>query len=229
MNYKLLVADDEKDIIRLLKLYLEKDNIEIVEVFDGLQAYELFEKESFNLMLIDIMMPELNGFELIKKVREKSNIPIVVISACLESSDRIFGLELGADDYITKPFDALEVVARVKAILRRFYELGASSDQPQSRIYVRNLVLDLVTCTLIKDGKEIDLSATEYKVIKKMMESPGRVFTRDQIYEIGWDERVVEDNAIRVMISKLREKIGPDNIKTIRGLGYRLEKSNAES
>ncbi|MDH6365329.1 DNA-binding response OmpR family regulator [Enterococcus sp. PF1-24] len=224
MKYKLLVADDEKDIIRLLKLYLEKDDIQITEASNGLTAWELLNQENFDLLLIDIMMPEINGFELIKKVRAKSNVPIMVISACIDSSDRIFGLELGADDYITKPFDALEVVARVKATLRRFHQLGASPKQEPQNIQVGQLILNVTTCQLIKDSEIIDLSATEFRVFKEMMEAPGRVFTKDHLYEIGWVDKAVDDNAIRVMISKLREKVGPEHIKTIRGLGYRLEK-----
>lgn len=226
MGYQILAVDDEKEIIKLLKLYLERDELTLYEAYDGKAALAVLEEQSIDLLIVDILMPEIGGFELIKRVRKDSNIPIIVISACVESSDRIFGLELGADDYIVKPFDPLEVVARVKALLRRYNTLGASTEASAAQIAVGDLKLDIHSCTVqTKKEKEIELSAVEFRVLKLLMENPGRVFTREQIYEHGWKDEIVSDNSIRVMMSKLREKIGQEKIKTIRGLGYRLERS----
>ncbi|MGC6767416.1 response regulator transcription factor [Enterococcus sp. LJL51] len=220
----ILIADDEKEIIDLLKLYLERDGTVIFEAANGKQSLEVLEKEAIDLIILDIMMPELNGFEVTKKIREQSSIPIMIISAKIDTTDKIFGLELGADDYITKPFDPLEVTARVRAALRRNYELNQQQRQPE-QIVVRELTLDMGQCLLIRQGEEIPLTSVEFKVLFLLMNSPGQVFTKEQIFEAGWeDSYVVDDNTIRVCISKLRNKVGEHNIKTIRGLGYRLEK-----
>ncbi|MBP1046237.1 response regulator transcription factor [Enterococcus sp. BWM-S5] len=230
MGYQILAVDDEKEIIKLLKLYLERDELTLYEAYNGKEALAVLEEKQIDLLIVDIMMPEISGFELIKRVRKNSNIPIMVISACVESSDRIFGLELGADDYIVKPFDPLEVVARAKALLRRFNTLGSNKETALSQILVGELKLDTYACTVQNDGGEIiELSAVEFRVLKLLMENPGRVFTREQIFEHGWKDEIVSDNSIRVMMSKLREKIGAEKIKTIRGLGYRLEKSHEGS
>lgn len=230
MGYQILAVDDEKEIIKLLKLYLERDELTLYEAYNGKEALAVLEEKQIDLLIVDIMMPEISGFELIKRVRKNSNIPIMVISACVESSDRIFGLELGADDYIVKPFDPLEVVARAKALLRRFNTLGSNKETALSQILVGELKLDTYACTVQNDGgKIIELSAVEFRVLKLLMENPGRVFTREQIFEHGWKDEIVSDNSIRVMMSKLREKIGAEKIKTIRGLGYRLEKSHEGS
>lgn len=220
----ILLADDEPEIIDLLKLYLERDGIVVHTAADGEAATQILQEQTIDLALLDIMMPKKNGFELIKMIRETSNIPIMVISAKVDTTDKIFGLELGADDYITKPFDPLEVAARVRANLRRTYELNPASET-KNLLTVRNLVLDLNQCILIRDEDEIPLTSVEYKVLFLLMNSPGRVFTKEQIFEAGWsDTYLVDDNTIRVCISKLRSKVGDDNIRTIRGLGYRLEK-----
>ena len=223
--YKILIADDEKDIIKLLRLYLEKDDIKIYEAYDGMTAMNLLNEYEIDLAIVDIMMPKMNGFELIKKIRRTNNIPIMILSAKVEIADKIFGLELGADDYITKPFDPMEVTARVKANLRRFYSLNQIKKDHTSEIKVRDLILDTNQCILFKGETQIDLTCVEYRLLKLFMESPGRVFTKEQLFECGWgEEYVVDDNTIRVCISKLRNKVGEEEIKTIRGLGYRLEK-----
>ena len=227
--YNILIADDEKDIIKLLRFYLEKDDVTIYEAYDGAMAYQILKNNDIDLALVDIMMPYMNGFELIKKIRQESDISIIIISAKVETTDKIFGLDLGADDYITKPFDPLEVAARVRARLRRKNLTGfgkaESRAQENGVISVRNLSLNLVECMLYKDGDAITLTSVEYKVLKLFIENPGRVFTKEQIYETGWGEHfAVDDNTIRVSISKLRDKVGASNITTIRGLGYRLEK-----
>lgn len=222
--YNILITDDEKDIIKLLRLYLEKDDVTIYEASDGAMAYQLLKKTKIDLALVDIMMPTMNGFELIKKIRQEMDVPILIISAKVDTTDKIFGLDLGADDYITKPFDPLEVAARVRARLRR-YDINTLRKQETCVITVRNLSLNLDECLLYKDAEAILLTSVEYKILKLFMENPGRVFTKEQIYETGWNEQfAVDDNTIRVSISKLRDKVGADNIATIRGLGYRLEK-----
>ncbi len=219
---RVLIADDEREIIRLLRLYLEKDSIEIVEANDGEEALRLLRTETFDLALIDIMMPKINGFELIAKVRSTSGIPILILSARVQVPDKVFGLELGADDYITKPFDALEVAARVKAALRR--GSGGYGDK-NAVLRVGDLALDTNACVAYVSQVRTDLTSVEYKVLRLLMESPGRVFTKEQIFAAGWGHEAVDDNTIRVSISRLRDKIGDANIKTIRGLGYRLEKT----
>lgn len=225
----ILIADDEKDIIKLLRLYIESAEVTVYEAYDGEMAYQLLKNVKIDLALVDIMMPYMNGFELIKKIRQELDIPMIIISAKVESTDKIFGLDLGADDYITKPFDPLELAARVRAALRRKVRRGFDTidlgAQENSIISVRNLSLNLDECMLYKGEETITLTSVEFKIVKLFMENPGRVFTKEQIYEAGWGELfAVEDNTIRVSISKLRDKIGAENITTIRGLGYRLEK-----
>jgi len=178
------------------------------------------------------MMPKINGFELVKLLRKTHNIPVIILSAKGEASDKILGLGLGADDYITKPFDPLEVVARVDANIRRFYKLGAGEVQSKEDIIVRDLRLDTKQCVLykiIKGHSEqlIELTTIEFKILQLFMKSPGRVFTKKQIYEAAWeDSYMIDDNNIMVYISKLRNKLGENEatpyIKTIRGLGYKF-------
>lgn len=226
MSYTVLIADDEKEIRELLSLYLEKDGYVIRQAENGKEAFDIISSHYIDLAMIDIMMPQLNGYQLMKKIRETSKIPIMIISAKMDDNDKILGLGLGADDYITKPFNPLEVTARVNANLRRFYNFNHTA--VSKVIQVRNLSLDMEQCVLYKDDKQIQLTSTEFKIIKLFMESPGRVFTKQQIFEIGWGENhIVDDNTIMVCISKMRAKIEDENtvyIKTIRGLGYRLEK-----
>lgn len=226
----ILIADDEKDIIKLLRLYLEKDGIQIYEAYDGEMAYKIMQNYVIDLALLDVMMPKMNGFELTKKIRKEYDVPIMILSAKVDISDKILGLDLGADDYIAKPFEPLEVAARVRARLRRNKAIKdsalecsmASEDEVRT---IRNMRLNLNECILYKDDLAIELTAVEFKVLSLFMAHPGRVYTKEQIYEAGWGETfAIEDNTIRVAISKLRDKLGEDEIKTIRGLGYRLEK-----
>jgi len=218
----ILIADDEKEIVRLLKIYLEAEHFNIVEAYDGAAAYDILQRESIDLAIVDIMMPKIDGYELIKRIRAGRYIPILVISAKIQLSDRILGIDLGADDYIVKPFEPLEVAAKVKAHLRR---MGVQQPVQENILTVGELTLDRDRCLLIKGGEQIDLTKAEFKVLELFMEQPGRVFTKEQIYERAWySEGGVDDNTIRVIISRLRDKTGAEYIKTIRGLGYRLEK-----
>lgn len=219
----ILIADDEKEIIKLLCLYLENEDTNIYEAYDGEMAWMMLQNYCIDLALVDIMMPKMSGYELIKKVSVKINIPIMVISAKGELSDRILGLDLGADDYITKPFEPLEVAAKVKARLRRMH---ADIKTKQNDSYtIRDLTLNVNECTIEKNGTIITLTKVEFLIMQLFISHPGRVYTKEQIYNAAWGEAyAVDDNTIRVAISKLRDKIGTDYIRTIRGLGYRLEK-----
>ena len=226
MTYTILHVDDEKEIIKLLKMYLKSEEITLLEAYDGQEALDIFEKHTIDLLIVDVMMPKVDGFELIRTIRKQSNIPILVISARVAASDRIFGLEIGADDYLTKPFDPHEAIARVKALLRRYHGLGVSAKEPDTRLTVGDLELDVHTCVASVAGQSIELTAVEFRVLKLLMEQPGRVFTKEQIYEHGWQDSLTGYNNVRVMMSKLREKSGNERIRTIRGLGYRLELTN---
>lgn len=227
MNYKILIADDEPEIRNLLRLYLENEQYEIVEAADGAQALEMLRTQKPDLCILDIMMPKADGYHVLQELRKESNIPVMILSAKDADSEKILGLDLGADDYLAKPFNPLEAVARVKSNLRRFYTLGTQSTE-KSEITVRDLTLDPEACTLKKSDKVIELTSVEYRIMELFMQHPGKVFTKQQIYEQGWgDTYIVADNNIMVCISKLRAKLDEDPsayIKTIRGLGYRLEK-----
>lgn len=232
-RYTILVADDEKEIVDLLRLYFENSGFEVIEAFDGVQALKIIREigSSIDIAIIDIMMPAMDGYTLTKKIREKHNIPIIILSARNDDSGKIHGLELGADDYITKPFNPLEIVARVQAQLRRFYKLNTSVEQKKNCITVGELLLDKSSCTLYNKDRHIPLTAIEFKILCMLMEHPGRVFTKSQMYEHIWEGGFYEsdNNTIMVHISKLRDKIEhdprePQYLKTIRGLGYRFEK-----
>lgn len=233
MSYRILVAEDDESIVELLKLYLENEGYEVYAASDGLKALELLEKHRIDLAVLDIMMPKLNGYEVTKRIRNISNIPILILSAKNLDSDKIIGLDLGADDYLTKPFNPLEIIARVKAALRRYYQLNDSTGNEniaKTKFKVGELELDTEKLELTKGGKEISLTPTEYKIIALLMKAPGRVYTKAQIYEtISGEYFESDDNTMMVHISKLREKIEkdskcPEYIKTIRGLGYKIEK-----
>ena len=227
MAYKILVADDEKDIRSVLALYLEDAGYEVVEAADGAEALRVLQTQDIDLCLLDIMMPELDGYQVLKCVRETDDVPIIVVSAKGQDAEKILGLNLGADDYLVKPFNPLEAVARVNTNIRR--AKGALPQKTRTAaIKVRDLELDRESCTLTCAGQPIALTSAEYRIMSMLMEHPGRVFTKQQIYECGWDEDyVAAENSVMVCISKLRSKLGDDPqayIKTIRGLGYRLEK-----
>ena len=229
MAYNILHVDDEKEIIKLLKMYLKSEEINHFEAYNGREALTILDEKEIDLLIVDIMMPEIDGFQLIRQVRKTKNLPILVISARITASDRIFGLEIGADDYLTKPFDPNEAIARIKALLRRYHQLGLSATAKNESLQVGQLRLDVPACTAYVEGCPISLTAVEFRVLKLLMEQPGRVFTKEQIYEYGWQDPLAGDNNVRVMMSKLRDKIGNQRIKTIRGLGYRLEVAHGET
>jgi len=232
----ILIVDDQPEITELLSLYLKKEGFHIIEAHDGMDAFQLIAKEQIDLMLVDIMMPIIDGYQLIKKVRETIQIPIIIISAKQEDQDKIEGLSLGADDFIQKPFNPLEVVARVQALLRRSYNYSLEAktqleDHELRKKVVGNLTLDENSFSIIKQEMVIQLTKIEYRILEMLMDYPGRVFTKQQIFERAWNDYYIggeEDNTINVHISKLREKIEenpkkPTYIKTVRGLGYKFE------
>lgn len=227
MSYRILIADDEAQIRDVLRLYLEKDGYEISEAADGVEAMRLLRESEFDLVILDIMMPGLDGYRVLRNIREESNIPVIMLSAKGADSDKILGLDLGADDYIVKPFAPLEAVARVNSNLRRFYALGAGNRAKTGKeLKVSDLCLDLEACLLHRGKETIELTSVEFKIMRLLMENPGKVFTKQQLFEQGWgDAYLASDNNIMVCISKLRAKLdqdGKEYIKTIRGLGYRL-------
>ncbi len=232
MQYTILIAEDDDDIVKLLKLYLESSGYKVLAVDNGVSAFDFILKEQIDLAVVDIMMPRMDGYELIKKIREIKNIPILILSARNQDTDKILGLNLGADDYMTKPFSPLEIIARVKANLRRFYNLnnGVSNSHKNSEIVIGELTLNTEKLTLEKNGVEIVITPNEYKIIALLMKAPGRVYTKSQICEAMNGELYDNyENVITVHISHLREKIESDSknpryIKNIRGLGYKIEK-----
>ncbi|GED17984.1 response regulator transcription factor [Aneurinibacillus migulanus] len=230
MRKTILLVDDESDIIDLLKLFLEKD-FDLLEAHDGQAAVELFTRHSVDLAVIDIMMPHLDGFQLLQWIRKQSKLPVIVLSAKNQETDKIAGLGLGADDFITKPFSPLEVVARIQAQLRRTYEFNDPAAEP-TEIRLGDLTLDHEACILYKRGEPIALSAIEYKLLKLFMSKPGRIYTKKQIFENVWsDPYIADDNTIMVQISRLRDKIEDSPresfyLKTVRGLGYRFAKKD---
>lgn len=228
MSYKVLIADDEAEIRNLLRLYLENESFTVIETGDGLKTLEAVRTNSPDILLLDIMMPGIDGLHVMQQLRKETNIPIMIISAKTADAERILGLNLGADDYITKPFNPLEVAARVKSALRRYYDLGSNTvKEAEEVLNCGDLTLDIGSCSLTINGAPIELTSVEFKMMEMLMRSPGKVFTKQQIYEYAWgDEFIIADNNIMVAISKLRTKLDEDPsryIKTLRGLGYRLE------
>lgn len=232
MQYTILIAEDDKDIVKLLRLYLESSGYKVLTVDNGVAALELVLKENIDLAVVDIMMPRMDGYELTQKIREVKNIPILILSAKNQEKDKILGLNLGADDYMTKPFSPLEIIARVQANLRRFYNLNneGKNTQKKSQLIIGELILDTEKLILTKNEEEIIITPNEYKILALLMKSPGRVYTKSQICEAMNGELYENyENVISVHISHLRDKIEEDSknpiyIKNVRGLGYKIEK-----
>lgn len=233
MKYTILVVEDDEDISNVLKLYLESSSYKVFIADNGANAFEITCREKIDMFLIDIMIPKIDGYELIKKIREINNMPIMILSAKNQDEDKILGLNIGADDYMTKPFNPLEVVARVQANIRRFYKLNITNDsliQDNKKITIGELVLDTEQLTLYKNGKEIIITPNEYRILALLMKSPGRVYTKSQICEaINGEFYTNYEKTITVHISHIREKLeedarNPQYIKNIRGVGYKFEK-----
>lgn len=230
MKHKILIAEDDGDIVELLRLYIEGADYEVLSADNGEDALRIMQNEKISLIVMDIMMPRMNGYELTKRVRQFSNVPIIILSAKSADNDRILGLNIGADAYITKPFNPMEIVAQINASMRRFYQLGGNEEKQEKRyLEVGELRVDLENFVLTKNGDIVNLTSTEMKVLIKLMKSPGRVYTKAQLYEcINGAFFESDDNTMMVHISNLREKIeddpkNPKYIKTVRGLGYKID------
>ena len=226
-----LVCDDEKDIVSALKIYLESEGYAVECAYDGAQALSLLESRNISLVLMDIMMPVMDGISAMVKIRERSNVPVILLTAKGEDTDKILGLNVGADDYITKPFNPLEVLARVRSQLRRYTMLGAAQIK-QSCLTVGGISMDDSSKTVTVDGEPAALTPTEYDILKLLMENPGQVFHPRDIYKRVWkDEPYGAESTVAVHIRHLREKLEinpaePRYIKAVWGQGYKMERVN---
>ena len=224
----ILICDDERDIVNALKIYLSDPGYTIFEAYNGLEAVETVEREEIHLILMDIMMPQMDGITAMAKIRARSNIPVILLTAKSEDTDKILGLNVGADDYITKPFNPLEVSARVRSQLRRYLHLGGGA--AQTSITIGGIELDDSAKSVTVDGAPVSLTRTEYEILHLLMKSPGRVFSPKEIYQLVWKERPYgTDNTVAVHIRHLREKIEidpaqPRYIRVVFGQGYLMEK-----
>ena len=233
MNKKkntILVCDDDREIVDAIEIYLSQEGYRIVKAYDGVQAVEMLEQEDVQLLLIDIMMPKLDGLRATLKIREKSSIPIIILSAKSEDADKILGLNIGADDYVTKPFNPLELVARVKSQLRRYTKLGNAMDENQKIYQTGGLVMNDDLKEVTVDGEQVKLTPIEYNILLLLVKNQGKVFSINQIYESIWNEDAIgADNTVAVHIRHIREKIEinakePRYLKVVWGIGYKVEK-----
>lgn len=226
---KILIAEDERDIRELIEIHLMKDGYDVLTAKDGIEALEVFNSETIDLAVLDVNMPRLNGFKLLNKIRKDSKIPVILLTARGSDEDKILGLGLGADDYLTKPVSMVELVARIKAHFRRNYEYLEEKREEKKVLESGDLLIDLEQFAAFKKGELLDLNAKEIKLLIHFMKNMGKVFTKKQIYEEVWDDYYYGDNnTIMVYISRLRSKIEDKKdetkyIKTIRGIGYRFE------
>ena len=228
---KILVCDDDKEIVEAIEIYLTQDGHQVLEAYDGIEAVEILKKESVDLLIMDIMMPRMDGIRATLKIREKHNIPIIILSAKSEDADKILGLNIGADDYITKPFNPLELVSRVKSHLRRYMQLGSTTIKESEAIYtVGGLAINDDLKEVTVDGEQVKLTPIEYNILLLLVKHQGKVFSIDQIYENIWNENAVGvDNTVAVHIRHIREKIEinpkePRYLKVVWGVGYKIEK-----
>ncbi len=228
--YNILICDDEKDIVNALKIYLNDANYHIFEAFNGKEALEVVGANDIHLVLLDIMMPELDGIQTMVKIRETSNVPIILLTAKSEDADKVLGLTVGADDYITKPFNPIEVSARVKSQLRRYMQLGGGSVK-QDVLKIGGIELDDKEKTVTLDGETVALTPTEYDILKLLMQNPGQVFSPREIYQKIWNDLPYgSENTVAVHIRHLREKLEinpaePRYLKVVWGQGYKCEKN----
>ena len=226
----ILVVDDDRDIVATLKIQLEREDFKVFCAYDGEEALDVLMRETIHLILIDVMMPRLDGFSAIMRIREKKNLPILVMSAKSEDTDKILGLSIGADDYITKPFNSKEVIARVKSQLRRYMKLGGVYEK-EDEVKLGRLCYNFTAHILTVDDEPIKLTSTENKIMELMMRHPGRIFSADEIYSLVWGEPVAlnGENTVMVHIRRIREKIEinpsePEYLKVVWGIGYKIEK-----
>lgn len=228
--YHILVCDDDRDIVSALKIYLTAEGYEVLEAYNGKQALEAVAAQEVHLILMDLMMPEMDGITATAKLRETSNIPIIMLTAKSEDGDKVLGLNIGADDYITKPFNPIEVVARVKSHLRRYTRLGGIQMPGSARIEVGSVCLDDESKQVTVDGELVSLTPIEYNILRLLIQSPGKVFSIREIYENVWkDPAFGQEGTVAVHIRHLREKIeinpaDPRYLKVVWGLGYKFER-----
>lgn len=227
--YRILLCDDEKDIVNALKIYLHDANYELLEAYNGKQALDIISREEVHLILMDIMMPEMDGITAMVKIREQCNVPVILLTAKSEDSDKILGLTVGADDYITKPFNPVEVAARVKSQLRRYMQLGGGTQKAEV-LKVDGIEMDDLEKKVSLDGEPVTLTPTEYDILKLLLTHPGQVFSPKQIYQEIWnDQPYGSENTVAVHIRHLREKLEinpaePRYLKVVWGQGYKIEK-----
>lgn len=230
---KILVCDDDREIARAIEIYLNNEGFEVVKAHDGFEALNVVKSEDVKLAIMDVMMPKLDGIQATQKIRNEKDIPIIMLSAKSEDYDKIIGLNIGADDYVTKPFNPMELVARVKSQLRRYTQFGNAKESAEEGIYrVGGLTVDDNSKKVTVDGRSVTLTATEFGILKLLAQSPDRVFSMEQIYESVWDEPAYNpENTVAVHIRHIREKIeinpkDPRYIKVVWGTGYKLEGDN---
>ena len=229
---KILVVDDEREIADLIEIYLVSDGYRVYKAYNAADGLDILAKEDIKLVLLDIMMPGMDGLAMCRKIRETSNIPIIILSAKSTDLDKILGLGTGADDYVTKPFNPLELTARVKSQLRRFTQLNPGSDKgkPETEIQIRGLVINKENHKVVVYGEEVKLTPIEFDILYLLASNPGRVFSTDEIFERVWNEKVYEaNNTVMVHIRRLRGKMKEDTrtekiITTVWGVGYKIER-----
>lgn len=230
--YNILVVDDDKEIVESIEIYLNNEGYKVFKAYDGLEALDILMREDIHLILMDIMMPKLDGIKATIKIRQDKNIPIILVSAKGEDTDKILGLNIGADDYITKPFNLLELIARVKSNLRRYMDLGNFSNESLQQDILKSGGLELNTSTkeVKVDGLNVKVTPIEYRILELLLRNKGRVFSIDEIYEKVWKEESFNvENTVAVHIRRIREKIEinpkePRYLKVVWGIGYKIEK-----
>ena len=230
MNECILVVDDDPEIVRAIAITLEREGYRVLRAYDGLEALDLAQDPEVKLLLIDVMMPKLDGLSALIRVRERRNLPIIVLSAKSEDTDKILGLSMGADDYVTKPYNPQELAARVKSQLRRYTMLGDVHAMERGVLVNGRLAYDTVSRSLQADGEPVRLTATETKIVDLLMRNPGRVFPAEELYRRVWNEDAYScENTVMVHIRRIREKVElnpkePDYIKVVWGIGYKMER-----
>ena len=230
--YNVLICDDQPDIVSALKIYLKPEGYRLFEAYTGVEALEIVRKEDIHLVLLDIMMPKMDGITATSKIREFSNVPIILLTAKSETEDKVLGLNVGADDYITKPFVPVEVLARVRSQLRRYATLGSKPEEASGTLTIGTVTLDDRTKAVLVDGEAVALTPTEYSILRLLMANPGKVFSTKELYESVWQEAALgSEGAVAVHIRHLREKIEinpsePRYLKVVWGQGYKMEGGN---
>lgn len=229
----ILICDDDKEIVDAIEIYLKNEGYKVYKAYDGEEAIRILNAEDIQLLIMDVMMPKLDGIHATLKIREYSSIPIIMLSAKTEDTDKILGLNVGADDYVSKPFNPLELIARVKSNLRRYTKLGNMSAPEESNVYrIGGLCMDDDTKEVTVDGEPVRLTPIEYSILLLLVKNPGRVYSIDQIYKNIWNEAAIgADNTVAVHIRHIREKIEinpkePKYLKVVWGVGYKVEKQN---